>query len=105
MYKLTEEQINEIVSEYGGDALLISDIERELNISGKVDNEVDYEKLVIDCISTYESTQEIIKQKILEEDKEEEFKSLNEIVTYCLDRYLLEKGLETSDSLDYTKMI
>ena len=60
MFKLTDEQINYIIEVYGGTKAIINDIERRLNLSGKVRDEEDYYELV----ATVSAQKETIKGQI-----------------------------------------
>ena len=51
MFKLTEEQINEIIEMYGGTKTLINDIESRLNLIGMIEQEEDYYDIICAIIS------------------------------------------------------
>ena len=59
MFQLTEDQINYIIEVYGGTKTIINDIERRLNLSGKVKDEEDYYELV----ATVAAQKETIKNQ------------------------------------------
>ena len=55
IFKLTEEQIEEIIEMYGGDQNLINDIERTLNKVAVIDNEEDYYEVIGTVVSQIET--------------------------------------------------
>ena len=99
MYKLTDEQIEEIISDYGQDKAYIEEVERELNMSGMVENEEDYERLVIECVdASHEefvepSELEIEYKKAITTEEDLQFynRSIGEIVETKLEEYENEK--------------
>ena len=99
MYKLTDEEIKTIISEYGGSEEIISDIERKLNMSGEVDSIDDYRELVIECVSANESislkmeqVKEIRGKRNRDRARREEFIPLDEIIDNCIKAYIVDKG-------------
>lgn len=95
MYKLTEEEIKGIILEYGGSISTIEKIEKNLNLSGKVQDEEDYKELVVASVSFYESMKLIASQSDRRKDRIKNYMSLEEITETILRRYEIEKNIES----------
>ena len=86
MYKLTEEQINYIIEEYGGSKQLINTIERKLNLLGVIEFEDDYYELVIAIVSQKETDKLKLEGCTTREEKINTFINLDTIIEMELNR-------------------
>jgi len=64
MFFLTDEQIEEIIQEYGGDIELINDIQKELNRLGVINNEETYYEVISNVVAQVE-TFEMQNQRLI----------------------------------------
>ena len=86
MFKLTEEQIEEILSEYGGSRQLINTLERKLNLIGVIDEEEDYFEIIASIAAQKETVKFDTERYNRREDKENVFMSIDEIIENELNR-------------------
>lgn len=80
IFKLTEEQISEIIELYGGSRKKINEIEAKLNLSGLVRLEEDYYELIAAIVSQIESIKQQLKNVSNMYDKIRLNMSLDEII-------------------------
>lgn len=86
IFKLTEEEILEIIELYGGSKETINKIEIKLNLTGLIRSEEDYYELVAATVSQMMSVMEQIKNALDEDDKIRLNMSLDEIIDSELKR-------------------
>lgn len=86
MYKLTDEQIDYIISEYGGSKQLINTIERKLNLLGVVEFEDDYYELVMAIVAQKETNKLMLEGCTTKEEKINTFINLDTIIEMELNR-------------------
>lgn len=86
MFKLTEEQIEEILNEYGGSRQLINTLERKLNLIGVIEEEEDYYELIASIAAQKETVKFDTERYNRREDKENVFMSIDEIIDIELNR-------------------
>lgn len=86
MYKLTDEQIDYIIEEYGGTRQLVKTIERKLNLLGVVEFEEDYYELVIAIVSQKETVNLKLSSCTTKEEKISEFINIDTIIERELNR-------------------
>lgn len=86
MFKLTEEQINYIIEEYGGTRHLINVVEKKLNLLGVVEFEDDYYELVISIVSQKETINLKLSGCTTKEEKINAFLNLDTIIEMELNR-------------------
>lgn len=86
MYKLTDEQINYIIEEYGGSKQLINTIERKLNLLGVVEFEEDYYELVIAIVSQKETNNLKLSSCDTKEERMNTFMNVDTIIELELNR-------------------
>ena len=84
MFQLTEEQINYIIEVYGGTKTIIKDIERRLNLSGKVRDEEDYYELVATVAAQKETIKEQIKGCTTRTEAMRVWVSTEDLIIYAL---------------------
>lgn len=86
IFKLTEEQVLEIIELYGGSKETINEIEIKLNLTGLVRLEEDYYELVAATVSQMMSVMEQIKNALDDDDRIRLSMSLDEIIDSELKR-------------------
>jgi len=86
MFKLTEEQIDYIIEEYGGTKQLINTIERKLNLLGVVEIEEDYYELVISIVAQKETNNLKLEGCTTKKEKIDTFINLDTIIQMELNR-------------------
>ena len=86
MYKLTDEQINEIIEQYGGNKKLINTIERKLNLLGVVEFEEDYYELIIAIVAQKETNNLKLSDCETKDEKMRVFMNLDTIINSELNR-------------------
>lgn len=84
MFQLTEEQINYIIEVYGGTKTIIKDIERRLNLSGKVRDEEDYYELVATVAAQKETIKNQIKGCTTKNEAMRAWVSTDDLIIYAL---------------------
>ena len=84
MFKLTDEQINYIIEVYGGTKTIIKDIERRLNLSGKVKDEDDYYELVATVAAQKETIKGYVQGATTREDAMRVWVSTEDLIAYAL---------------------
>ena len=102
IYTLTDEQIKELIQEYGGTISKIKEIERLLNLSGRVRDEEEYLYLVADCLARYVSNRLDVEYETTPAGKQMKYASLNSMVTYSIQRYEEEMCIDNLDENNYT---
>lgn len=86
MFKLTDEQIKEIIEFYGGSKETIFNIEECLNKLNIIDDEEDYLDIVAAVVAQHTTVQLKIKQADNKEQRIKQFRSLDEIIEAELKR-------------------
>ena len=86
MFKLTEEQIDYIIEEYGGSKKLINDIERKLNLLGVIEFEEDYVELVVAIVSQKETNKLKLSNCDTKDEKMNVFMNIDTIIQIELNR-------------------
>jgi len=86
VFKLTEEQVLEIIELYGGSKKKIDTIEARLNLIGVVKSEEDHYELVASIVSQSESVKEQMRNCSNASDRIERYMSLDEIISSELNR-------------------
>ena len=86
MYKLTDEQIDYIIEEYGGSKQLINTIERKLNLLGVVEDEEDYYELVAAIVSQKETNKFKLSNCDTKTEKMNAFMNIDTIIETELNR-------------------
>ena len=86
MFKLTEEQIEEIIETYGGTKQIINIIEGKLNLIGVIDEEEDYYEVVASVAAQKETINFNIARYNRKEEKMDNFMSIDEIIELELNR-------------------
>lgn len=99
MYKLTDEQIDYIIEEYGGSKQLINTIERKLNLLGVIEFEEDYFELVIAIVAQKETVNLKLEGCTTKHQRENVFINIDTIIEMELNR----KYNNFEDSKDSTR--
>ena len=86
MYKLTDEQIDYIIEEYGGSKQLINTIERKLNLLGVVEEEEDYFELIISIVAQKETNKLKLSNCETKAEKMDVFINIDTIIEMELNR-------------------
>lgn len=79
MFFLTNEQIEEIISIYGGDVELINDIQIDLNKLAIIDNEEDYYEVICNVVAQIETFELQNEQSAKRNEKTIEYKVIDVI--------------------------
>lgn len=85
MFFLTDEQIEEIISMYGGDVELINEIQLDLNKLAVVESEEDYYEVICDIVSQVETYKLQNEQQIKQNGKTIKYR-LTDIIGIELNR-------------------
>ena len=89
MFKLTEEQIEYIITVYGGTKAIINDIERKLNLLGVVSDEDDYYEIVAAVAAQKETIKEKTKGCTTKTEAMRVWVSTDDLIMYALkEKYL-----------------
>ena len=86
MYKLTEEQIDYIIEEYGGSKQLINTLEKKLNLLGVIEEEEDYYELIIAIVAQKETNKLDLSRCTTRDEKFDKFINIDTIITAELNR-------------------
>ena len=84
MFKLTKEQIEYIITVYGGSERIIKDIELKLNLLGVIDNEEDYYEVVATVAAQKETILNQIKKCTTKSQIMEKWVSTDKLIKYTL---------------------
>ena len=77
MFFLTDEQIEEIIKEYGGDKELINEIQKELNKLGVIESEEYYHDIICNVVAQMETLKLQNEQQIKNNSKTIEYKLID----------------------------
>ena len=89
-FKLTKEEKNYIVSEYGGTTRTISLIENKINSIDIVMDRDDFVELVIAVVSQHETIKKDVEFKPTKEELNKHFLNINQIIYYEIIRKYLD---------------
>lgn len=84
MFKLTQEQIEYIVTVYGGSERIIKDIELKLNLLGVIDDEDDYYEIVAAVAAQKETIAGQIKKCTTKAEIMSKYVSTDKLIKYAL---------------------
>lgn len=86
IFKLTEEQINEIMQNYGATEKLIKNVEKKLNFLEVIEDEEDYFEIIISVVSQKISNNDQVKLCGSKQEASKKFISLDEFILIELNR-------------------
>lgn len=89
IFKLTDEQIEEIIELYGGSKKIISKIEFKLNFYDIIDDEDDYVEIVKLVVSQHQSIKEQLSHIEGKRSRIECFMNIDEIIDNVLNRQFI----------------
>lgn len=89
-FRLTKEEKNYIVSEYGGSVRNVSVIEKKLNSLDLITDKDDFIELVMAVVAQHETIKKDVDFKSTKEELNKHFLSINQIIYYEIIRKYLD---------------
>lgn len=87
MFKLTDEEINEIIELYGGSKKLINKVEQILNSLAVIEDEEDYLEIIKSIVAQKNTNNELVKNCVNKIDAIYSYISVEEIIIEELNRF------------------
>ena len=99
-YKLTEEEVLEIIELYGGSRSIIRNIENLINSKGINIIEEDFIDLVAKCVFKHTTICNSVKRCKSKAERIKLYMSIDEIVDYYFEQYIEEKNIGAPENYE-----